>query len=123
MLDQSSTIRKFFLNSALRKTAVSLGAGETDEPVTCDVKRLIRLPFSLHGKTGLKVVSIDIDGLDEFNPLCDAIAFDDDPVMVNVHSTYSIEMNGEHFHLNEGEQEIPLFLAVFLIGRRNASIV
>ena len=44
-LDQSKTIRKFFLNSALRKTAVTLSAGETDEPVTCDIKRLIRLPY------------------------------------------------------------------------------
>ena len=64
MLDQSKTIRKFFLNSALRKTAVTLSAGETDEPVTCDVKRLIRLPFSLHGKTGFKVVKIGIDELE-----------------------------------------------------------
>ena len=39
-LDQTKTIRKFFLNNALRKTAVSMVAGETDEPVTCDIKRL-----------------------------------------------------------------------------------
>ena len=32
--------------------------GETDEPVTADVKRLIRLPGSLHGKSGLKVVTL-----------------------------------------------------------------
>jgi len=122
MLDQSKTIRKFFLNSALRKTAVTLGAGETDEPVTCDVKRLIRLPFSLHGKTGLKVVKIDIDQLKTFDPLNDAIAFDDDPIKVNLTSSFNIKMNGENFHLNEGDQEVPQYLAVFLIGRRIATI-
>ncbi|MCK5251790.1 MAG: DNA primase catalytic subunit PriS, partial [Thermoplasmata archaeon] len=31
-------------------------AGEADEPVTADTKRLIRLPTSLHGKTGFRVV-------------------------------------------------------------------
>ena len=67
ILDQSKTIRKFFLNRALRKTAVDLTAGETDEPVTCDVKRLIRLPKSLHGKTGFQVKQISIDNLKLFN--------------------------------------------------------
>jgi len=57
-LDQSKTLRRFFLDDILRKNAVLLSAGETDEPVTCDIKRLIRLPGSLHGKTGLKVVEI-----------------------------------------------------------------
>jgi len=123
MLDQSKTIRKFFLNSALRKTAVTLGAGETDEPVTCDVKRLIRLPFSLHGKTGLKVVKIDIDQLKTFDPLNDAIAFNDDPIKINLASPFNIKIRGENFHLNEGKQDLPLYLAVFLIGRRIASIV
>jgi len=122
MLDQSKTIRKFFLNSALRKTAVTLGAGETDEPVTCDVKRLIRLPFSLHGKTGLKVVKIDINDLEEFNPLNDAIAFDDNPVNINLNSSFNIKMSGEHFNLEKGDQKVPLYLAIFLMGRRMASI-
>jgi DNA primase small subunit len=123
MLDQSKTIRKFFLNSALRKTAVTLGAGETDEPVTCDVKRLIRLPSSLHGKTGLKVVKIDIDELKTFDPLNDAIVFDDDPVKINLNTSSTIKMNQQHFHLEPGEVEVPQYLAVFLIGRRTASII
>jgi len=113
-LDQSKTIRKFFLNSALRKTAVVMSAGETDEPVTCDVKRLIRLPASLHGKTGLKVVKTTLDGLKKFDPLTDAVVFSDETIKIKL---------SEQFHLNEGEQEVPKYLAVFLIGRRMASIL
>ena len=122
MLDQSKTIRKFFLNSALRKTAVTFGAGETDEPVTCDVKRLIRLPCSLHGKTGLKVVKIGIDDLKTFDPLNDAIVFNDDPVKIHLDTAFTITMNRQHFNLEAGEIEVPEYLAVFLIGRRTASI-
>lgn len=122
LLDQSKTIRKFFLNSALRKTAVTLSAGETDEPVTCDIKRLIRLPFSLHGKTGLKVVKIDIDGLKEFNPLRDAVAFGDDPVKIKLNQPINMKMKDDIFNLNEGEQETPTYLAVFLIGKKMAHI-
>lgn len=120
LLDQSKTIRKFFLNSALRRTAVSLSAGETDEPVTCDVKRLIRLPSSLHGKTGLKVVKITVDDLKEFEPLRDAVVFPDDPVRIIVNRPISLDMKDQCFHLSEGEQEVPTYLAVFLIGRKEA---
>jgi len=122
MLDQSKTIRKFFLNSALRKTAVTLSAGETDEPVTCDVKRLIRLPFSLHGKTGFKVVKIGIDELETFDPLRDAVVFNDDPVTVHLNTSCTIKMNQQNFNLEGGEHKVPLYLAVFLIGGRKASI-
>lgn len=123
LLDQSRTIRKFFLNSALRRTAVSLSAGETDEPVTCDIKRLIRLPSSLHGKTGLKVVKITVDDLKEFDPLRDAVVLPDDPVRIVLHQPVSLNMNNQSFHLNEGEQEVPTYLAVFLIGRKEAIFV
>jgi DNA primase small subunit len=120
MLDQSKTIRKFFLNSALRKTAVSLSAGETDEPVTCDVKRLIRLPGSLHGKTGLQVVPITVKDLEKFDPLRDAVALPNTPVRVQLSSDISYDMKGEAFSLSPGAHEVPLFLAVFLLGRKQA---
>jgi DNA primase small subunit len=122
-LDQSKSIRKFFLNNALRKTAVSMSAGETDEPVTCDVKRLIRLPGSLHGKTGLKVEKIDLDKLSDFDPLRDTVVLSDKPVKVDLAQDFSIKMNDEMFNLKEGEQEIPTYLAVILIGRRIANII
>lgn len=122
-LDQSKTIRKFFLNNALRKTAVSFAAGETDEPVTCDVKRLIRLPASLHGKTGLKVTKISLDDLKTFNPLIDAVVFPDDPVMITLHHSVNFTMNREQFHLEKGEHEVPMYAAVFLIGRKTANIL
>jgi DNA primase small subunit len=123
LLDQSKTIRKFFLNSALRKTAVSLSAGETDEPVTCDVKRLIRLPSSLHGKTGLKVVKIEVDELKDFDPLRDAVVLPDDPVKILLQRELSLKMKDEQYHLKQGVQEVPTYLGVFLIGRKEATLL
>ena len=122
-LDQSKTIRKFFLNSALRKTAVSMSAGETDEPVTCDVKRLIRLPASLHGKTGFKVEKISIEGLIEFEPLNDAVVLPNDPVEIELEKPFNITIKEEKFNLDQGIHELPTYLAVFLIGRRLGKII
>ncbi len=122
-LDQSKTIRKFFLNNALRKTAVSMVAGETDEPVTCDVKRLIRLPGSLHGKTGFKVERIQIDELSDFDPLQKSVVLPEEKVEFEILNNFSIEMKNKNFDLKQGFQEIPTYLAVFLIGRGIGNII
>ena len=122
-LDQSKIIRKFFLNNVLRKTAVNISAGETDEPVTCDIKRLIRLPFSLHGKTGLKVVPIKIDELKDFNPLNNAIAISEKTIKISLNQNFKINMNNQKFNLQPGENEVPSYLAVILIGKKIANII
>jgi DNA primase small subunit len=121
-LDQSKTIRRFFLNNALRKTAVSMSAGETDEPVTCDIKRLIRLPGSLHGKTGFAVKKIKLDVLKDFDPLIDTVVLPEKPIKIKLDQPFKIKMKDENFNLKKGEQEIPTYLAAFLIGRRIANI-
>jgi len=122
-LDQSKTIRKFFLNSALRKTAVSMSAGETDEPVTCDVKRLIRLPASLHGKTGFKVEKITLDTLKEFDPLSDAVVLPDNPVKIELDKPFKISIKGEEYNLDQEIHELPTYLGIFLIGRGLGKII
>ncbi len=122
-LDQSKIIKKFFLNNALRKTAVSMSAGETDEPVTCDVKRLIRLPGSLHGKTGFKVTEISLDKLNDFDPLKEAVVLSDDSVNVDLKQPIKIKIKDEEFNLKQGIQEVPTYLAVFLIGKKMANFI
>ncbi|MBS72082.1 MAG: hypothetical protein CMO20_03895 [Thermoplasmata archaeon] len=53
-------------------------AGETDDQVTVDVKRQIRWPTSLHGKSGMQVTSFPLNRLmpgqsNSFNALLEAI--------------------------------------------------
>tara|TARA_B100000700_G_scaffold171538_1_gene189514 strand:+ start:12306 stop:13265 length:960 start_codon:yes stop_codon:yes gene_type:complete len=61
-------------------SSVILGsAGETDENVTVDVKRVIRWIGSLHGKCGLRVTEFPLDRLDpdktqSFDALSEAVA-------------------------------------------------
>ena len=70
---------KIFNDLVIGDKAVVLGnAGETDEVVTIDLKRVIRWPTSLHGKSGLKVVEFPVDRLDPnssnaFDPLSEAV--------------------------------------------------
>ena len=53
-----------FLNLLKADASVVLGsAGETDEVVTIDVRRQIRWPTSLHGKSGMRVSEFPWHGL------------------------------------------------------------
>lgn len=96
--------------------------GETDEPVTTDVKRLIRFPLSLHGGTGLRVTPLSVEGLESFDPLRDAVVFGSRPVEICLRAPYLLEMRGESFDLDEGPTEVPLYAAVFLMARKIAEL-
>ena len=56
--------------------AISKGAlpAEIDTVVTTDIHRLIRLPETLNGKTGLRAMAVS--NLDTFDPFVDPIAFE-----------------------------------------------
>jgi DNA primase small subunit len=107
----------------LSEDVVIMMAGEVDEPVTADVKRLIRLPGSVHGKSGLRVVPLSRDELTDFDPLRDAVpdAYSHDPVKITMRRDSEMTMLGEHMRLS-GETEVPEYAAVFLVGRKMADI-
>lgn len=98
-------------------------SGEVDEPVTADIKRLIRLPGSVHGKSGLRVTPLTREQLTDFDPLQMAVPneYSDDPVKITMRRDSELDMKGEHFVL-KGETEVPEYAAVFLIGRKMADI-
>jgi len=81
------------------------------------VHRLIRCPGSLHGGSGFRVTPLTLSGLEEFDPLRDAIVFGDDPVPVEMQKPFRTEMKGESYSLVEGRTELPLHVAVFLMAR------
>ncbi len=111
-----SSIPKEILDRAFSLCSSRL-AVHVDPPVTADVKRLIRLPNSLHGKTGLKVTPISLDELEDFDPLRDAVVFGDEEVKVRILKRVRVKLKGEEFRLTPGKSKVPEYLAVFLICR------
>ncbi|MDY6932049.1 MAG: DNA primase catalytic subunit PriS [Halobacteriota archaeon] len=97
--------------------------GESDEPVTSDIKRLIRLPTSLHGGSSLLVKPIEIDEMDEFNPLVDAVVFGEDPIEVEVTRECEISIKDINESFEEGKVELPEYAALFIICRGMGEIV
>ncbi|OIB59274.1 DNA primase small subunit PriS [Natrialba sp. SSL1] len=103
-------------------TAVEEDNAPIDEPVTTDTNRLIRLPGTLHGGSGLKTVRLERDELEEFDPLVDAVpeTFEGQEIAVDVTDGGEVELGGDSFTVSEGDQSLPEYVAVFLMARGRA---
>ena len=86
-----------------------------DEPVTCDIKRLIRFPNSIHSKTGLKVTKVPLSKFYSFNPLKESIIFSSDLTNVNVNKDYIVEIGNSNMIINKGKQKLPEYIAIYLM--------
>lgn len=103
--------------------AVEYKRCEVDERVTTDIKRLIRLPGTLHGGTGLIVMKVALKDVETFNPYMHAVAFKKDNVKVRILSMPRITFLGQDWGpYNDEEVELPLGLAIYLLCSDNAII-
>nr|HDO80425.1 hypothetical protein [Candidatus Bathyarchaeota archaeon] len=99
----------------LAELTVKRVGGKIDEPVTADVRRLIRLPTSLHGKTGFRVTPLKVKDLNRFDPFKDALVFKGE-IRVQVEDAPQFRIGEETFGPYKNEAvELPLSAAVFLM--------
>ena len=119
---------KIFNDLVIGDKAVVLGnAGETDEVVTIDLKRVIRWPTSLHGKSGMKVVEFPLDRLDPhgpnpFDPLVEAVPWrmgEPDVMVKSIKSDVRYRIGTAEGELDEGEEYcVDEATATFLVLKR-----
>ncbi|MCL2863373.1 MAG: DNA primase catalytic subunit PriS [Methanimicrococcus sp.] len=111
---------KKIIEYIVQKTVAELGVdagASVDEPVTGDIKRLIRFPGSLHGGSGFEVQTITLEQLPNYNPLTDALAFGGQMTKVRITRPFSFLLNGQDFAVTEGNTELPEYAAVYLMCR------
>lgn len=122
VLEQGPMVKRI-CHHVLKQQAIPLAKGETDEPVTADIKRLIRLPGSLHGKTGLKVVTLTRDSLNHFDPFTDAVALDMESVRFVPRFDNELDLGGERVRVEAGiEIDVPKSHAVFWAARQQGTV-
>ena len=110
------------VEKAIEDNSIHLGSAHTDEPVTADIKRLIRVPCSLHGGSGMKVVPLTLSEFKKFEPLNDAVVFSGKEIDIEVISPLKpqnskVEMRGESFTVSEGINTLPEYAAIYLMCR------
>jgi len=102
-----------------------------DRQTSIDLHKIIRVPQTLHGDTGMIAKTLTIDELKKFNPFNDAIVFDEKfakefevgVVKVFVKESPKFSLMGQDFGpFKESEVQLPLFAAVYLIGKGAATL-
>jgi len=95
-----------------------------DTVVTTDIHRLIRLTNTLHGKTGLKKIEAPITGIEHFDPLKSAVAFDEGTVTVFVSDGPQFRLGDEVYGpYKEQKIELPTAAALMLLCKGAAEVV
>ena len=113
----TETYRKMVEHSKKSQSA------KVDTVVTTDVHRLIRLPGTLHGKTGFKKVQIPSESLAGFDPFKNAIAFKEGAARILVSDAPKFRLNNEQFGPFRNEKvELPTPAALLLICKKRAEI-
>ncbi|MGM0590729.1 MAG: DNA primase small subunit PriS [Halobacteriota archaeon] len=110
------------LVDALARETIERETAPIDEPVTTDTNRLIRLPGSLHGGTGLAVKTLDRESLSSFDPLIDAVPerFQRRDIRIRVSETVRGRLCGDSFTLQPGDHSVRECVGVFLMARGHA---
>jgi DNA primase small subunit len=89
-----------------------------DRQTSTDLNKIVRVPSTLHGDTGLLAKNLSIDALKNFDPYLDSVVFDKSEVKVSVVKAPKFSLGGESFGPFENEDvSLPLFCAVYLIGK------
>jgi len=106
----------------LIQTAVNKFAGKIDQPVTIDIHRLIRLPGSLHGKTGFLVKKMTFSELTNFDPFSDAQVFEGTQEIF-VREAPEFRLGTETIGpLNDIVVELDMNAAIFLLAKGLATL-
>ncbi len=100
--------------------AVENRSARVDTVVTTDVHRLIRLPGTLNGHTGLLAVNVPGDKLDQFDPFTESLAFQG-KMKVRVKEAPEFRMGSSRLGpFKEESVELPAAGAMLLLCKRRA---
>lgn len=103
---------------------VEMQSVKIDTVVTPDINRLIRLPNSLHGKTGLKKIETSMTGIETFDPLKSAVAFKEGMVTVHVSAAPQFRVEDKIYGPYKKQKvELPTAAALMLLCKGVAKVV
>jgi DNA primase small subunit len=103
--------------------ALKLQASEIDTVVTTDIHRLIRIPSTLHGKTGWQVQTIPYGQLPSYDPLNKSIVIHGDLVELEFRQAPKIKILETWYGPYEDEEAtLPMEVALFFLCKQGARV-
>lgn len=88
-----------------------------DTVVTTDIHRLIRMPETLNGKTGLRAATVEVERLEEFDPFYEPVVFEGTQ-RVQIADAPELRIRDQNYGPFADEVvELPLAVAVLLVAK------
>jgi len=120
---KTALAQKIIQSAAVNIEGFGASGGEVDAGVTFDVSKLIRLPGSIHGETGLAAKKLPANDLAKFDPMKDAVIFGNSPVVVKCSSVPKFHIANQEFGPFENQEAtLPECAAVYLICKKRATL-
>jgi DNA primase small subunit len=127
-LDREGLFRRPFWSSVkgvglptwktLALKAVQKRSAKIDTVVTTDIHRLIRLPGTLNGHTGLLATRVSTEELDKFDPFAESLVFNGD-LKIRVKNAPEFRIGDKHYGPYHDEVvELPAAAAMLLLCKR-----
>jgi DNA primase small subunit len=117
--------RKKFVEKLIEEVTKRKGCS-VDEVVTIDTSKLIRMPDSIHGKTGLLAKRMQLKDLKNFDYSRDPIIFNKSKgseIKVNIAACNEINLNGQTFGPYKDQTvELPEYAAIYLLCKKVATL-
>ncbi len=110
----------------IAETELPLRTVNIDSGVTQDASKLIRVPDTLHGSTGLRVKTIPLKELATFDPMKDAVVFPEKPINIAaLEDIPEIEIgSGTQEKIEKGKtKEVPEYFALYLKLKGSARLL
>ena len=116
---QSDRFWQSFIHSVVEKIA------PIDRQTSLDISKIVRVPATLHGSTGLIAARVPVERLHSFEPLRDAIAFHGkETVKVFINKAPKFHLAEQSFGpFVEQQAELPLSAAIYLLARNSARLL
>jgi len=113
-----------FWNSLIANAIDALKLG-IDRQTSIDLHKIIRLPETIHGGTGLTAKKIPLEKIEEFDALRECIAFGDAEIKIRtIAEIPEFELNAQKFGKFGANEEIkiPEYAAIYLLARNAAQL-
>ncbi len=92
-----------------------------DRQTSVDLHKILRVPMTIHGGTGLLAQNVALQDLKNFDPLKDNVVFGHGTQKVFVYKAPKFYLGGEWFGPFAYEwAELPEFVAIYLIAKKTA---
>jgi DNA primase small subunit len=118
-------VKSPLIENIVKHLAIKMAAEDTDKMVTMDITRLIRLPNTIHGGSGLVAKKVsDLESFKAFDPLKDALAFTKHPTKIILNQVVGeFDLGGERLGPFEaGPVELPEYAAIYLLLKDKADV-